>query len=159
VSLVDVLPTITEWIGGDAGDGFDGRSLAGRLERGERLMERTLFSYSRAFSRKAKAAHPVLREAFPQDGYRGSAILGVRGRWDVVLRPAERGVEYQVFDRFSDPLHLDDLWPIHGGDPDVQSLVEEINEYRERFVSRAEAVDKPVTDEQREGLRALGYVE
>jgi len=159
VSLVDVMPTLVEWIGGEIGAPVDGRSLVAKLERGVDLPERTLFSFSRKFSRASRERFPVLAEQYRLDGYRGCPFQGVRGRWDVVVRPLPEGFACQVFDRASDPLDLDDLWPDHGDDAEVQRIVDEVKAYRAWFLSRAIPDEKPLTEEQRKALRALGYLE
>jgi len=159
VSLVDVLPTLAEWFGGDVEHDLDGRSLVAMLDGEGDPPDRALFSFNRALSRKVREKYSPVGERYQLDSYEGCSFLGVRGRWDVVMQPLTIGFAYEVFERAADPLHLEDMWAVHGDDAEVQQLVGDLHAYRNLFLSEAMPNEKPLSDEQREELRALGYVE
>ncbi len=155
VSLVDVMPTVAEWVGEGADLDVDGLTLTPLLE-GRYAEPRTALCYSRPLHRHG-ALYPLLRQRYQRPGLAGSSLLAARGRWDVVLQPLAEGFRCELFDRESDPLHLIDVWPTHGEDPEVQRLLAELASYRSRLVAAAEAA-APLTPEQREALRELGYL-
>jgi arylsulfatase A-like enzyme len=157
VSLVDVMPTVAEWIGGDAGADVDGSSLTPLLEGREETEPRTALCHSRPLWERGDK-HPPLRERYQRPSFAGSSLLAARGPWDVVVQPMAEGMRTELFDRAADPDHLNDLWAEHGDDPEVQLLLTDLLDYRLRLVDAATATATDLTEEQREALRALGYL-
>jgi hypothetical protein len=157
VSLIDLLPTIAEWIGGTLEGDVDGRSLVPLLEGGSSEEDRTVICYSRPRFEDGKE-FPVLGARYHLPGFSGSSLLGARGRWDIVLQPLASGFAVEVFDRVVDPLHLKDLGSEHAEDTEVQEVVAELHDYRNRLLA-ATLEESELSEEQLQGLRELGYIE
>jgi choline-sulfatase len=157
VSLIDLLPTVAEWIGGTADEEMDGRSLAPLLDGGSIQEDRTVICYSRPRWKDGKE-FPVLGAKYQLPGFVGSSLLGARGRWDVVLQPLTDGFALEVFDRAEDPLHLADLAGEQGEHSEVEGIVAELHHYRDRLLA-ATLKESELSEEQLQGLRELGYIE
>jgi arylsulfatase A-like enzyme len=157
VSLIDLLPTVAEWIGAAVDDDVDGRSLVPLLEGGHGGVDRTVFCYSRPRWEDGKT-YPVLGAKYQLPSFAGSSVLAARNRWDVVMQPLVNGFAVEVFDRAEDPLHLEDLWSDRADQSEIQGMVTELHDYRDRLLA-ATMSESELSEEQLAGLRELGYIE
>jgi len=157
VGLVDLFPTVMEWIGAPCSP-VDGRSLVPLLE-GREDRSRTVFCFSRGLL-EDRVKFPLVRDRYRFLGLEGSSLLGARGELDVVLQPMTEGFAVEVYERAEDPLHLVDLAGVLGDDPRVEGLVAAIQEYRSELLDRAPHRGlADLSQEQRKALSALGYLD
>ncbi len=160
VSLIDIFPTIMEEIGVASGFQAEGRSLMPLL-RGETdsdLEPRSVFCYSRPLMEDRQHFESLSR-LYELPGFAGSSFLGSHGKWDLVVRPTTGGLDWELFDRKADPLHLVNVRSKVPRE-EVAILLEDIKRYRQRFLEKS--IDQNVdnlSDEQREALIELGYLE
>jgi arylsulfatase A-like enzyme len=146
VALVDLAPTLLELLGVPAqGMGFQGESLTRALEDGGALdPERTIH-----LQRRHYAGEQVGSEWVEGDLY------GVRqGRWKYL--ESGDGERRELYDLAADPGETANLAPEHP--EQVRRLAARIASWRSAS-RRAGAAPKDLTGSEREGLRALGYVE
>jgi len=157
VSLVDLAPTLIELTGVEAPERFreriEGRSLVPCL-RGEPLPEAPVF---------AEAGHSyyfdlVRRRARNDVAGRPRAVT--LGRWKLVWTPfaeeREEGASaYELYDLRADPGETRDLY--RDDHPALPPLRAALDAWMARAPADAEA--QPVTEEDREALRRLGYIE
>jgi hypothetical protein len=159
VSLVDLVPTVAEWIGDEVGGEVDGVSWMRAIRGEETSDKRPVFCFSRPFGEGARDRFPLIAELTGRPGYAGSAFLGAVGRWDLVLRPLQQGFAAELFDRVNDPLHRVDVWPEHATEPEVARLNSLVRAYRDQLLAAAGSATEPLSDRQRDELRRLGYIE
>ena len=144
VQQADLLPTLIEIAGGEAGPGIDGDSLLPLLEpsaagRSEGLADRLLLS--------------------TMDTFRRPAASLVRGRYKLIeLRRAGRAPSRQLFDRTADPEELHDLAaerPLLLG-----VMARYLREQLDLAAGSAvDAVEVELDEDTRRRLQALGYIE
>ncbi|MDE2850752.1 MAG: sulfatase [Acidobacteriota bacterium] len=145
VQQADLLPTLIEIAGAEAGPGIDGDSLLPLLEpgaaagRSEGLADRLLLS--------------------TMDTFRRPAASLVRGRYKLIeLRRPGHAPSRQLFDRTADPEELHDLAaerPLLAGVM-ARHLREQLDL---AAVSAVDAVDVELDEDTRRRLQALGYIE
>jgi arylsulfatase len=152
VSLVDVAPTLVELLELLPPDAvasrFEGRSLVPYL-RGESLPERPVFAESgRSFFRK------MIRGRVSFD-VKGRFRTVVSGGWKLIWTPGQTPEhEFQLYDVAADP---DETRDLSGEFPE---RVREMKAQLDAWMAADAAVDSPeVPEADREGLRALGYIE
>jgi arylsulfatase A-like enzyme len=143
VELIDVAPTLLDALGVDTGRRFDGRSLIPLIE-GEEVAA-------------APAAHSLYT---PEDSFfRGVANSIRTDRWKLI----ERSAGWSALDHWQEGrTELYDLWADPGETSDVAAT-----EIEARAALAAEIPDdadpsgerRELSDEEREQLRALGYIQ
>lgn len=145
VQQADLLPTLIEIAGGEAGPGIEGDSLLPLLEpgaaagRSEGLSDRLLLS--------------------TMDTFRRPAASLVRGRYKLIeLRRAGHAPSRQLFDRTADPEELHDLAaerPLLLG-----VMARHLREQLDLAAGAAvDAVNVELDEDTRRRLEALGYIE
>ncbi|MDE2923665.1 MAG: sulfatase [Acidobacteriota bacterium] len=147
VQQADLLPTLIEIAGGEAGPGIDGDSLLPLLDAGsaataggfEGLSDRLLLS--------------------TMDTFRRPAASLVRGRYKLIeLRRPGHAPSRQLFDRTADPEELHDLAaerPLLAG-----VMARHLREQLDLAAGSAvDAVDVELDEDTRRRLQALGYIE
>jgi arylsulfatase A-like enzyme len=147
VDLLDVAPTLLEWLGLPRPEGFHGRSLAGALESGSSDPDHLLFSEIRRFNYRwavRGAGHKLILTGGPERNALG--------------QPVRRG--YELYDLEADPGETTNLVESR---PDV---VRRLGSELIRFIESVgdAATDQPddevtFTEEELERLRSLGYVQ
>jgi arylsulfatase len=152
VSLVDVAPTLVELLEllppDVAATQFEGRSLVPYL-RGESLPERPVFAESgRSFFSK------MIRGRVSFD-VRGRFRTVVSGDWKLIWTPGQTpDREFQLYDVAADPDETRDL------SREFPERVQELKRLLDAWMAGDSAVDSPeISERDREGLRALGYIE
>jgi arylsulfatase A-like enzyme len=139
VALADVAPTLLELLGVPNGDAIDGRSLAAAARGGPEPEARPLFGVRRLVSEDVAWDRGV--------------ELSVRDeRWKYIW-DSEAAAE--LYDLSTDPGELRDVAAERG------EVAAELRARLERHVAALPALRDaaPLSDETREALRALGYVE
>lgn len=152
VSLVDVTPTLVELLAllpPDAAIGrFEGRSLAPHL-RGESPAAAPVFAES------GRSFFPRMIKGRVRFDVRGRFRSVVEGDWKLIWtpgRPAKRA--YQLYDIAADPDELEDLSAAH------PERVREMKAMLDRWMADDAAVPAVgIPEHEKEGLRALGYIE
>jgi len=152
VSLVDVAPTLVELLGllppEVAATRFEGRSLAPYL-RGESLPERPVFAESGRsyFSRMIRR-----RVSFDVQGRFRSVVSG---RWKLIWTPGQTpDKEFELYDVAADPDETRDL------SRELPDRVRELQGLLDAWMTGDAAVEPAeIPEADREGLRALGYIE
>ncbi len=145
VQQADLLPTLIEIAGGEAGPGIEGDSLLPLLDAGsaaggfEGLADRLLLS--------------------TMDTFRRPAASLVRGRYKLIeLRRAGHAPSRQLFDRTADPEELHDLAaerPLLAG-----VMARRLREQLDLAAGSAvDAVEVELDEDTRRRLEALGYIE
>ncbi len=145
VQQADLLPTLIELAGGEAGPGIEGDSLLPLLEpgaaagRSEGLADRLLLS--------------------TMDTFRRPAASLVRGRYKLIeLRRPGHAPSRQLFDRTADPEELHDLAaerPLLAG-----VMARHLREQLDLAAGSAvDAVTVELDEDTRRRLQALGYIE
>jgi hypothetical protein len=135
VGLIDVLPTMTELLGLPLPESARGRSLVPLLE-GRTLPPRPLF----AETHKPEAYKD--KRAVIAGGFKLIHTMG-DDEW------------FELYDLRSDPGETDDL---SDDRPDLVAELQSLLEGRAAGSVRAGSTDAELTDEEKEQLRALGYV-
>lgn len=144
VSLVDLVPTILQLVGGDAPE-TDGVSLVPLLEGAE-------------ISRDA-----VLGQTASSKFTKGGVAYVARGQDAKCLVNGENGGNIECYDLLADPLEKTPLSPTD--DPKFAHLYEHASSYRDLATrdstDEAEAIDADdeIDPARREKLRLLGYIE
>lgn len=145
VQQADLLPTLIEIAGGEAGSEIEGDSLLPLLDPGsaagrfEGLSDRLLLS--------------------TMDTFRRPAASLVRGRYKLIeLRRAGHAPSRQLFDRTADPEELHDLAPER---PLLAGVLARL--LREQLdlavLNSVDAVEVELDEDTRRRLQALGYIE
>jgi arylsulfatase A-like enzyme len=147
VRTVDLMPTLLELVGVSPPPGLDGISLVPAL-RGERLPQLWAYGESgRSF-----------REVDPQrhlQGVPGKHRMIRTADWKLVFVPDEQGGQSRLYDLRADPGESRD---VAAEAPDVlTSLRGHLDSILAGEAGRP--LDAPLSPEQRERLRALGYVD
>ncbi len=135
--LVDLTPTILEWLGFEPPGNVDGRSLAGAL-RGEPLTSATYFAEVRVPSDPGAGTDPLAN--------RLNGAVAWRDNRKVVVTEDEA----RLFDLETDPREVSPLAPGR-----TEELVAAARAHAEGPLPRADALDDKTARE----LRALGYIE
>jgi arylsulfatase A-like enzyme len=146
VEPVDLVPTLLDLIGLDrAGRDLQGRSVAAAL-RGNHELEpdRPVYLHRRHYRPQLVGTIPVHGEKF-----------GIRlADWKYIV--GEREQSEELFDLARDPLERHNV----GGEfpEEAAALGRRLDEWR-RTHERSGVVTRGISEEDRERLRALGYVE
>ncbi len=146
VEFVDLAPTLLELMG-LAAAAFDspGRSLAGVLRGSETLPpDHPVFLHRRHFEPRTVEGMSV----------RGEKLGILLGRWKYVVGEAEQTRE--LYDLVRDPLEADNV--VARRPEEAAHLDRRIAEWRRRY-ERPDPTRAPLSEDSRERLRALGYVE
>jgi arylsulfatase len=151
VSLVDVMPTMVDLLGLEIPEGsrpgVDGRSLLPYLTNGS-LPERPVFaecgeSFYPAFARR--------RLSFDVPGRLRTVLLG---KLKLVWTPGRKGdLEYDLYDLDADPHETADLYE---GNPRRAAPLRAL---LHKWAERDGATSGTISEEDRERLRSLGYLE
>ncbi|MYJ26409.1 MAG: sulfatase, partial [Holophagales bacterium] len=147
VQQADLLPTLIEIAGGEAGQGIEGDSLLPLLDAA---------SVATAGESEGLADRLLLST---MDTFRRPAASLVRGRYKLIeLRRAGHAPSRQLFDRTADPEELHDLAaerPLLLG-----VMARHLREQLELAAGSAvEAVEVELDEDTRRRLQALGYIE
>lgn len=145
MSLVDLMPTLVDLIGVPWDGSTDGRSLAA-VVRGQHALD---------------PEHPVFLQRRPYEPQKIGRIFvsgeqwGIRrAEWKLIV--GETDGQQQLFNLSIDPRELTNVANYHPNE--VASLRAELDAWRARAPVRVDPRNDLTTDE-REALRALGYVE
>lgn len=146
VSLIDVMPTLSELLG-IAPSPTPGRSLLGAI-RGETLPARPLFAESGQSHYRSQIRRRVDFE--PSGRFR--SVLD--GEWKLIWTPGlDSDHAFELYHLPSDPGELENLY--RPGHPEVRRLADLL---RARVAAEPRSTRKP-TPEDLEALRSLGYIE
>jgi arylsulfatase A-like enzyme len=144
VSLVDLLPTIAEWLGEELETGLEGRSLVGQIDGSDFLRPRPVFAQRR----------PRLEEDGRRGGWVNSRMLMVRGRRLKLILNSHQDDE--LYDLLSDPLELNNV---------AEENVDDLDRIRRYLEQREENLQASGQEDLRvpeaafaQELEALGYV-
>lgn len=154
VSLIDVLPTVLDYVGADALPGLDGVSLLGAIENGEEIEKRTLFAEARG---KKRWLRPFRGEAWSPPLI---ALRSQHGKF-VVHRPSQGEAEPTVhYDLRTDALEMS---PRRVKGEELAAVDAQVANYLESRLTDAEIPRPDAVDEidpaLRERLELLGYLD
>ena len=154
VSLIDVLPTVLDYVGEDPPPGLDGVSLLGAVEGGEEIAQRTLFAEARG---KKRWLRPFRGEAWSPPLI---ALRSQHGKF-VVHRPSVGEAEPTVhYDLRMDALEAS---PRRVEGEELAAVDAQVADYLESRLSDAEISRPDAVDEidpaLRERLELLGYLD
>jgi arylsulfatase A-like enzyme len=149
VSILDILPTLREYLGLGPDGRHEGASLLPQLQDSgeDGRSERLLFAHLKGYPRRGI------------EDWTGDEYLTVRavlwGRWKLVV---DSQCSSQLFDLLEDPGELENLIDTEEGV--AAKLVEDLLTFTERAVLyRAESFEHRLSPEEIEKLKSLGYVQ
>ncbi len=152
VSLVDVAPTLVELLEllppEEAARRFGGRSLVPYL-RGQTLPARPVFAEC------GRSFFPGMITGRVRFDVQGRFRAVIHGDWKLIWTPGQdaRG-EYQLYDVAADPNETRDQSDRH---PErVRDLRRMLDDW---MADEEQRVTRPIPDEEKDALRALGYIE
>jgi arylsulfatase A-like enzyme len=153
VSLIDVMPTVLDYVGEPAPEDLDGVSLLGALQRNEEIAARTLFTEARAIKRWLRP-------------YRGESwrpmLIGMRSQHGkfIAHRPATGAADPTVF--YDLRTDAEEAAPRRVEGEELAAVDAMVERYLDSRLSAAErsATESPeeIDPELRERLRLLGYL-
>jgi arylsulfatase A-like enzyme len=152
VSLVDVTPTLVELLEllppEEAARRFEGRSLVPYL-RGQDLPARPVFAEC------GRSFFPGMIEGRVRFDVQGRFRAVVDGDWKLIWTPGRDGPDaYQLYDVAADP---DETRDLSGRHPErVRDLRRKLEGW---MVAEEQRVTRPIPDEEKAALRALGYID
>ncbi len=149
VSLVDIVPTVLAHVGIDPLPGLEGIDLVRLIESEDLNVE----SYS-------ETGPPLLPEAIASgialDGSIASRRRAiVSGRWKLVFLPRPQGAVYELYDLVADPEERNDLIRSR----DAAELRRKLDAWIARDPQASNASIEPLTPDEAERLRKLGYLD
>jgi len=147
VRSVDIMPTILETLGLGVPPDLDGRSLVSVVDTDSDLQLTCYGESGRAF--------PGVDPAVALPGIAGKERMLRDHRFKLVYRHDGRAPRYRLFDLEADPGESRDVSTAFPAD--LARLREELEALIATDVNPDE-VEAPISEEQREQLRALGYV-
>jgi arylsulfatase A-like enzyme len=147
VRLIDLVPTVLDMLDVDAGTTFDGSSLLALMRAGDGVSPGPAFSSRYSSSTEFSRERHAIRD-------RGWKLIHTKPGWDGGggATPLE-GDSRELYELAADPGELTNL--LDTGAAIQQQLGQQLDE----VVGQGVTLDLELTDEERERLRSLGYVQ
>ena len=145
VSLIDILPTLLDLVGGKPVGDEEGVSLVPLLKNGDGSRE-----LAKALRRRILFAHRL-----GSDDPQRELWAAIHRYWKLIEQPDGRG---KLYDHRADPREKRNVYRRHREVPGAR-LVAVLEEFKDREVRESpEAVQVELDDELKETLESLGYV-
>jgi arylsulfatase A-like enzyme len=146
VRLIDLVPTVLDMLDVDAGTTFDGSSLLALMRAGDGVSPGPAFSSRYSSSTEFSRERHAIRD-------RGWKLIHTKPGWDGGGATPLEGDSRELYELKADPGELSNL--MDTGSAIQQQLEQQLDE----AIGQGVALDLELTDEERERLRSLGYVQ